>query len=295
MISTTRLLNHLAMLSFIEILIKDTQQSHQHYYRTMLLHIDTNDQVVCDISDGIVQSISPILPVILCDYNQLHQTFTRNYGEQNLNIILLANRSSITIINNISNNLFVSDDKIIMLVNDSDASLSYSSNFLGSVNFMDRFVLIGPDSMMVAFRLFRRTYNIQAYAVDMFNRDSVITHFQKVYDRRLLSLNGTQIRVFLSLTPPLSMVCPTDKTQIFYKFFGPDALATELILLHLNATILMTSDLAIEEPNFALWFAHSERNDIHLILLHKNVIGNTQIADFYARYEIKREKQFSVL
>lgn len=284
MISVTGLLHHLALVSFIDILIIDNQQSHQYYYRTVLLYIDSNDPIVYDISDQITQTLLPTVPVILCDCNQMQQTFTRSYSDQNLNIILLNNRSSITKINKISNNLYVSDENIIVLVNDSDASLPYSLDFLHAVDFLHRFVLIGPDSVMVAFWLYRRTFDIQAYTVDMFNRDSVISHFQKVYDHGLVSLNGTQIRVFMSYSPPWSLVCPTDSTLRFYKYLGPDALATEFILFHLNATIVMTTDLAIEEPNYARWFTLRGRNNIEVMWLHKEVFGDTEITEFYARY-----------
>lgn len=283
MIFGTKLLQHLELVSFIGILVKDSQHSHNFHYKTVFLYIESNDPVASDVSEHIVQTLSYV-PVILRDYNQPHQARIHSYGEQNLNIILINNRSSITFIETISNNLIASDDKIIALLNDPDASLPYSPGFLQTVNFLHRFVLIGTDSIMVAFRLFRMTFNIEAYTVDMFDRDSVISHFQKVYGHGLLSLNGTSVRVFLRYIPPWSLICPTDITKRFYKSLGRDALVTEIILFSLNATITITSDLAISEPHYADWFTLNGSNSLRVMWLHREIFSETRITEFYARY-----------
>lgn len=283
MLIAPKLLHQLALVSFIDILIKDNQQRHQYHYKSVLLHIESSSPVVCDISDQIVQTISDV-PVILCDYDQPYQTRTPSYGEPNLNIILLNNRSSITIIKKVCNTMFSSDENIIALVNESDASLPYSPGFLKIANCLHRFVLIRPDSVMVAFRLYRTPLDIQTYTVDMYNRDSVISHFQKVYDHGLVSLNGRPIRVFIHYIPPWSMLSPTDSTQRFYKAIGRDALVTEAILFSLNGTIVLTSDVAIKEPDFGDWFKIKEVNNLEALLLYSDVFSDTHITDFYARY-----------
>lgn len=248
----------------------------------MFLHIESSDPLVCDISDHIVQTVS-VVPVIICDYNQPHKSSAHSYGEQNLNIIILNNRSNISIIKKIKNNLFAYNDKIIALVNDSDATLPYSPDFWEEVKFLHRFVLIGSDSVMAAFRLNGKTLNMQSYSIDMFNRDSVISHFQKVYDHGLLSLNGTSVRVFLRYAPPWSLLCPADSTKRSYKSLGRDALISELILFSLNATIVITSNVAIVEPYYDQWFKLIDRNNLQMMWLRREIFSDTPITVFNAR------------
>lgn len=282
MIVVTTLLQHLSLVSFIEILIVN----YEHQYRTVLFYIESDDPIVCDVSDHIVRTVSSgcVVTVVQDVYNEQNQT-NRSYGERrNFNIIMMNNRSSITKIQRISQSLLASDDKIIVLVNDPDASLPFSQEFVQSVVFLNRFVLIGPDSVMVAFRLYRKTFNINAFRVDMFNSHSVISNFEKVYDHRRLSLNRTQIRVFLRYAPPWAILCPTDHSLKFYSFVGPDVLVTEFILLSLNATLEITTDVAIEEPNFERWFTLNSRNNLEIKFLHREVFSYTKITEFSARY-----------
>lgn len=295
MISVTTLLHHLSWVSFIEILIVNYEQSHRYQYRTVLVYIESNDPLVCDVSDHIVQTLSSrcVVPVILGDCNGTNR-ITPSYGQRNLNIILINNRSSITKIKRISNSFYASDDKIIVLVNDLNDSSPFSQEFVQTVDFLNQFVLIGPNSVMVAFHLYRRTFHIKAYRLDMYNRHSVISHFQKVYDHRRLSLNGTQIRVFLSYSPPWSIVCPSDSSLRFYKFVGIDVLVTEFVLFHLNATIVLTSDLAIEEPNYARWFTLQKRKSLQIKLLHGEVFGDTEITEFNARCLLKETYSYKI-
>lgn len=281
--SVSNVLNHLAFVSFIEIIIIENQESHRYHYGTVMLYIEFNDPVACDLSERLAQTISSVVPVIFADCDKHHQTIRRSYDEQELNVIVLNNRSSITKINKISKNLFPNDDKIIILVNDVDASLPYSNDFVQTVNFLHRFVLIGRNSVMVAFRLYRKTIDIRAYTVQMFNANSVVNHFRKVYRQRLLSLSGKEIRVFVHYAPPWSFVCPIDNTQKSVVLLGPDALVTEFILFHLNATVVMTTDVITEEPDYKISF----KTDLRVQLLHKDIFSDTPITDINARYVCK--------
>lgn len=150
-------------------------------------------------------------------------------------------------------------------------------------------MLIKPDSVMVACRLYKRPLDIQMYTVDMFNKDSVFSHFQKVYDHGLVSLNRRPIRVFIHHNPPWSMLCPTDSTQKFYKAIGRDVLVTEAILFSLNATIVLNSDVAIQEPNYTYWFTIKEANNLEAMLLYNDVFSDTQITEFYAKYDYSEQ------
>lgn len=290
MLSVSNLLHHLSLVSFIEILLIENQQYNRNKYGTVMVYIEFNDPVVCDLSDRIVQTVSSLsfVPVILSDCDQPYRTIRRSDNEQYLNVILFNNRSSIIKINKISNGLFANDAKIVILVNDSDASLPYSNDFVRTVNCLNRFVLIGRDSVMVAFRLYRRTIDIKAYKVDMFDKDSVVTHFHKVYGQRLLSLSGKEIRVFVHYGPPWSLACQKDNNESAIMLLGPDVLVTEFILFHLNATIVMTTDIAIEEPDYEILL----KFNLRVRLLHKEIFSDSPIIDFNARYGIIRIKLF---
>lgn len=281
MITVSNLLHHLSFVSFIEILVLENQQNNRYHYGTVMVFIEFNNPVVCDLSDRLAQTVSSTVPVILSDCDQPHQRIRRSNDEQILNVILFSNRSSITNIKKISEHLIANDDKIIILVNDPDASLPYSNDFVHSVDFLNRFVLIGRDSVMVAFRMYGITIDIKAYTVDMFNKDSVVTHFQKVYWHRTLSLRGQEIRAFIHFAPPWSFLCPRDNKQSSIVLLGLDALVTEFILFHLNATIVMTTDVVTEEPNYKIWF---NSDSLRLRLLHQPIFSDTPITDFDARY-----------
>lgn len=183
---------------------------------------------------------------------------------------------------NISKNMWANDDKIIVLVNEPDETMPYSSEFMHAVTVLNQFVLIGPNSKMVAFRMFRRTVDINSYSVDMFNNDSVVGHFNKVYGQNLLSLSGKEITVFLRFAPSWSLLCPKGYTNDLV-FVGPDALVSELILFRLNATIKMTSDIGHDDNTFTTWFNNSLSDNINFRRFHQEAISKTIVTDFNAR------------
>lgn len=185
-------------------------------------------------------------------------------------------------IKNITNKMFANDHKIIMLVNDRDASIPFSKYFVQTVKCLDRFVLIGPSSVMVAFLRFGSPTQLNAYKIDMFNEESVLYHFRIVYAHRLIPLNRKQITVFIHHTPPWSILC---KNGNEFVFMGLDAMIAELILFHLNATIVMTSDLIHDDPSFGSWFDRESifKNNFDIVFFHPEIISKTPITDFNAR------------
>lgn len=181
--------------------------------------------------------------------------------------------------------MWANDDKIIALVNEPDESLPYSPEFLQIVKFMNRFVLIGPHSKMIAFRMFRETVDIEAYTVDMFNNESVVDYFNMVYGSRILSLSDKKITVFVRYGPPWALLCPKGDTTDFV-YIGPDALVAEMILTHLNATIIMTSDVAQYDANYTTWYEDGKSEyikNIRFRYFHAEAISKTAITDFNAR------------
>lgn len=218
------------------------------------------------------------------DSNRTHHKFRRNRDDHNLAIMLFNNRSSISKMKNISQNMWANDDKIMVLVNEPDETIEYSQEFVQAVTVLNQFVLIGPNSKMVAFRMFRRTVDIKAYTVDMFNIDSVVEYFNKVYGHHLLSLSGKEITVFLRYSPSWSLLCPKGQTNDLV-YVGPDALVSELILSRLNATIKMTSDVGRDDNTFTTWFYsnNSLSDNIRFRRFHQEAITQTVITDFNAR------------
>lgn len=181
--------------------------------------------------------------------------------------------------------MWANDDKIIVLVSEPDESLPYSREFVQIVKFLNRFILIGPNSKMIAFRMFRETVDIEAYTVDMFNHESVVGAFNRVYGSRFLSLGGKEITVFVRYHPPWALLCPKgDTTDLVY--IGPDALVSELILSRLNASIIMTSDVAQYDANYTTWYDDGESEyvkNIRFRLFHPEAISKTAIINFNAR------------
>lgn len=181
--------------------------------------------------------------------------------------------------------MWANDDKIIALVSEPDESLPYSREFVETVKFLNRFVLIGPNSKMIAFRMFRETVDIEEYTVDTFNNESVVGHFNKVYGSRFLSLTDKKITVFVSYNPPWALLCPKGDTTDFV-YVGPDALVSELILSRLNATIIMTSDVARYDANYTTWYDDGESEyvkNIRFRHFHSEAISKTAISDFNGR------------
>lgn len=179
--------------------------------------------------------------------------------------------------------MWANDDKIIVLVNEPDESIQYSPKFVDTVTVLNQFVLIGPNSKMIAFRMFRRTIDIKSYSVDMFNNNSVIGYFNKVFGRNLMSLSGKEITVFLSYAPPWSLICPKRFTNDLV-YVGPDALMSEIILFRLNATMKITSDIGRDDNTFPTWFNSSLSDNMRFRHFHQEAITQTVITDFNARY-----------
>lgn len=199
--------------------------------------------------------------------------------------MMFKNRSSVSKIKNISSNMWANDVKIIALVSEPDESLPYTREFVEIVKFLNRFVLIGPNSKMIAFHMFRENVKIEAYTVDMFDKASVVQYFNKVYGSRLLSLSDKNIMVFVRYHPPWAWLCPKGDTSDLV-YIGPDALVSELILSRLNATIIMTSDVAQYDANYTSWYGNDESEyvkNIRFRHFHSEAISKTAITDFNAR------------
>lgn len=181
--------------------------------------------------------------------------------------------------------MWANDDKIIALVSEPDESLPYSREFVQIVKFLNRFVLIGPNSKMIAFQMFRETIDIEAYTVDMFNNESVIGSFNTVYGSRFLSLSGKKVTVFVRYHPPWALLCLKGDTTDFV-YIGHDALVSELVLSRLNATTIMTSDVARYDANYTTWYddgASAYVKNIRFRHFHPEAISKTAITNFNAR------------
>lgn len=287
MITVTTLIRYISIVSFVDIVVLNNHYRQRNHYGTVIIYITPSDPVVCDVADRIVQTLSSryLVPVVLRDNNRKHSSTWRSQDEQNLSIMLFNNRSSVSKIKNISSNMWANDDKIIALVSELDESLPYSRKFVQIVRFLNRFVLIGPNSKMIAFRMFRETVDIEAYTVDMFNNVSVVDNFNKVYGSRSLSLSDKKITVFIRYHPPWALLCPKGDTTDFV-YVGPDALVSELILSRLNATIIMTSDVAQYDANYIHWYEDGVSEyvkNIRFRHFHSEAISKTAITDFNAR------------
>lgn len=180
--------------------------------------------------------------------------------------------------------MWANDDKIVVLINEADETMQYSSEFVRAVTVLNQFVLIGPNSKMVAFRMFRQTVDIKSYSVDMFSKDSVVEYFNKVYGHHLLSLSHKEITVFVRYSPSWSLLCRKGQTNDLV-YVGPDALVSELIMSRLNATLKMTSDVGHDDNTYLTWFDRNNKfsDNARFLPFHQDAITKTAITDFNGR------------
>lgn len=290
MINTTQLVLNLAIMSFIDTLVSYNYNHQQNInYGGVAVYIEPGDLVLGDLADHIVSAATSryYAPVILIDSHRKLKPFRRSRGENNLNIILFRNQSSIDYIQNIRRNIYGNEHKLVILVSEEDSSdEQFSANFTQPLLILNRFVLIRYNQdELLDFNLHESVNNIMVHPINMFNTTSVISAVDKVYGRRLINLNGRPLRVFTHFAPKWGMIIPVDESNMQFVLQGPDVLVTDIIIPHLNATAIITTDVIQEDPNFRTWFDghYGFLQDYRFRYYHKESFGRTLITDFNAR------------
>lgn len=287
MINTTDIVLHLAIRSFIDTLVCYNYNHQQNInYGCVAVYIEPGNSVLGDLADHIVMAATGryYAPVVLIDSHRKLEPFRRSRGENNLNIILFTNQSSIDYMKNIRRNIYGNEHKLVILVNEENSQ--FSPNFTQSLLILNRFMLLRyKQDELIDFRPHESLNNILAHPIDMLNTNAVNSAIDIVYGRRLINLSGRSLKVFINFAPKWGMIIPIDESNKNFVLQGPDILVTDLIIPHLNATAIITTDVAQEDPNFHNWF------DGHLGFLqnyrfryyHTESFGRTLITDFNAR------------
>lgn len=288
MINMTELVIHMAIMSFIDTLITYNYNRQQNInYGCVAVYVEPGDSVLGDLADHIVSAVTSryYAPVVLIDSHRKLVPFRRSRGENNLNIILFTNQSSIGYMKNIRSNIYGSEHKLVILVSEEDSQ--FSANFTQSLLILNRFMLMRYNKdVLLDFKPHESLNDIMAHPIDLFNTTSVIRAIDKVYGRRLINFSGRPMKVFTHFAVKWGMITSVDESYKRFVLQGPDVLVTDLIVPHLNATAIITTDVLQEDPNFDKWF------DGHLAIFlhnyrfryyHKESFGRTLITDFNAR------------
>lgn len=300
MINTTELVLNLAIRSFIDTLISYNYNHQQNInYGCIAVYIEPGDLVLGDLADQIVSAATSryYAPVVLIDSRRKLEPFRRSRGENNLNIILFTNQSSIDNLKNIRRNIYGNEHKLVILVSEGDSRVEqFPANFTQSLLPLNRFMLLRYNQdELLDFRPHKNLNDVLADAIDLFNTTAVISAIDKIYGRRLINLNGRNLRAFTHFAPKWGLIVPVDESYVKFVLQGPDVLMTDVIISHLNATPIITTDVLKEDPNFYNWFdGHLKEFQRHIGFryYHKESLGRTLITDFNARLALYRIQSF---
>lgn len=289
MINTTEIVFHLGIMSFIDTLISyNYMQDQNTNYGCVVVYIEPDDLLLGDLADHIVWAATGryYAPAVVIDSHRKLQPLRRSRTENYLNIFLFTNQSGIDHIENIRSNYYGNEHKLVILVSEEE-DMQLSPNFTESLKILNRFMLLYRNNQeeIFDFKQDDSLNSITSHPIDMFNTTSVISAIDKVYERRLVNMHGRPLRVFIHFAPKWSALVPYDENNVQFVLQGPDVMVTDLIIPHLNATAILTTDIVLVAPNFAEWFHDYDGHlkNLRFRFHHRATLGRTILSDFNAR------------
>lgn len=255
----------LVILTFLRILLTPSLNVSSVHYNTVLVFVDLENTY----ADSIIETVNlvvPNIPVMIRSFeegsNRTAVKVKQDDQPKNLNLFVVHSASELQRLQRVQRSLYISDQRLVLLTSMQDDEQLLLSNIRRYLAPMMVFVVLRPNGDLFWIRLLQTEHIVQ-YQLNLTSIESIREVMHSIHTWQEKDVPHWNAIIFIQYYAPYSLMAPIyDANNQFMatELVGPDPLMAYDVARQLNATALICTDMAREQPDYENIFRY--RNSI---------------------------------